>query len=722
MVAEIDTTEARRKALRNGEEDPVVVAQRFLNIYRQMHIFSAERKEAFDKMLLELSPSIRGIFGSLPGGAILQDYVDDLAEKAGVEKSSQSSENMSLDNEANQQAQILATALAKAQSQTPSAPIGSGTAKLSMDENFAGEFAKIIGNIFQEQAISQKSSIEKLASDLSKTQLFIAKTLKENKDEQRAEVGVLCKAIIKSQTALSSSLTSAIAMQTDSSSKNENETKQLIENVLDNQKQLNIRIDKVEELSAAKANDNIKLIEVFEKSQAEIIKGLSNLQSNNSITISRTDEDDERLVKLISQSQESLIKTVMATNLQQNNNSATQNNNANNIQINTTDSSGHLMLLVEKIATLQAANEKNLEKAIVKAIEAQSKIYDKISRKQTEKLAEVIAEGLRSNAGNTCISQPTADSSTQELSSISTIDNDYHVNNTFNSLPQADEDSTIFNDIVDMSNQEVSNVDYNASETLQEESSLIEDNVVVLADETPKKKKKRKKKKKNALDNPIQTNEEELIDLTSFQDVSPIHADVVTNSEILEDDIEIVLPTQDFSVEETLLDGQAAETEDVALASTFEDSQENTSNNELVDYPNDSVFENDNKKYFDTTQVEETIDEWKENNSVADELSKDDWGFGEDKPVESSNDNIEGQDWEWVYVEDDNNTGYLEVEAIGDNSFIYQGDLYTQERFFSNEQIVSGSSPVYVKNKLQVYDEAEDQEFIDPYKNSILKD
>ena len=33
------TTEARRKAQRNGEEDPVVVAQRFLNIYRQIHIF-----------------------------------------------------------------------------------------------------------------------------------------------------------------------------------------------------------------------------------------------------------------------------------------------------------------------------------------------------------------------------------------------------------------------------------------------------------------------------------------------------------------------------------------------------------------------------------------------------------------------------------------------------------------------------------------------------------
>ena len=55
------TSEARRKAQRNGEEDPVVVAQRFLNIYRQIHIFNAEKKAAFNKMLLALSPQIRGI-------------------------------------------------------------------------------------------------------------------------------------------------------------------------------------------------------------------------------------------------------------------------------------------------------------------------------------------------------------------------------------------------------------------------------------------------------------------------------------------------------------------------------------------------------------------------------------------------------------------------------------------------------------------------------------
>ena len=34
----------KSERLRNGEEDPLTVAQRYLNVYRQMHIFSKEKK------------------------------------------------------------------------------------------------------------------------------------------------------------------------------------------------------------------------------------------------------------------------------------------------------------------------------------------------------------------------------------------------------------------------------------------------------------------------------------------------------------------------------------------------------------------------------------------------------------------------------------------------------------------------------------------------------
>ena len=65
------------------EDDPVIIAQRFLNIFRQLHIFTDERKQAFNQMILEQPAEIRGMFSSLPGGAVLQQYVDELEEKNG---------------------------------------------------------------------------------------------------------------------------------------------------------------------------------------------------------------------------------------------------------------------------------------------------------------------------------------------------------------------------------------------------------------------------------------------------------------------------------------------------------------------------------------------------------------------------------------------------------------------------------------------------------------
>ena len=721
MAIEIDTTEARRKALRNGEEDPVVVAQRFLNIYRQMHIFSAERKEAFNQMLLELSPSVRGIFGSLPGGTILQDYVDDLAEKAGIDKSVHTSEDTSLNSETNQQAQILATALAKAQSQTSSATnVVAGSAKLSMDKDFAENFARIMGNVIQEQTASQNSNLEKLTLDLSKTQLFIAKTLKENKDEQRLEIGALCKAIIQSQTALSSSLTSALTMQTDFSNKTESETKRLIDIVLESQKQLSLHINKMEELSSNKANDNIKLIEAFEKSQSEIIRSLSNIQSNNSAALSRTAEDDERLVQLISQSQENLIKTVMSASLQQNNNSTMQsNNNANNIQINTTDNSGQLMLLVEKIAALQAANEENLEKAIIKAVEAQSKIYDKISRKQTKELAEVIADGLRSSGGVTYVSQPIVEQSAQTSSNYATAESNFQINDSFDILPQSDDIIETFDNVADIYNQEVLNDTSEDFEILQEEISLTSENTEIF-EEVPKKKKKRKKKKKSVLTASVQVNEEKGFDNTLPQDSNL--ADTITNN-MFNNDSDIVLPIQEFDVKDFSLNEQALEIDDIADAAISADIQESISEDEkLISPTTDNISKNNNTEYFDIVSTEVTADDWGFNDISTDETPKNEWGFGEHRSIENSNDNIEGQDWEWVYVEDNEDKDYLEVESIGDNTFIYKGDLYTQEKVSGDNQIMYGSSPIYVKNKLQIYDEVNSQDFADPYKNSILKD
>ena len=67
------------------ESDPVIIAQRLLNLYRQLHIFSQEKKEAYNQMLLEQTPEVKRTLGNLPGGIVLQQYIADIEEEAGLE-------------------------------------------------------------------------------------------------------------------------------------------------------------------------------------------------------------------------------------------------------------------------------------------------------------------------------------------------------------------------------------------------------------------------------------------------------------------------------------------------------------------------------------------------------------------------------------------------------------------------------------------------------------
>ena len=150
-------------AEKNKGEEPIVIAQRYLNIFRQLHIFDDSRKAAFNQSLLDLPPEIRGMFSNLPGGSVLQEYVNNLERKAGITRdrtlnpaatASASSEEMS-------QAKILATALAEAQMQAaaqmqqaapimaPAAAGAAGPSKIVADAAFAEEIAKAVSAAIQ---------------------------------------------------------------------------------------------------------------------------------------------------------------------------------------------------------------------------------------------------------------------------------------------------------------------------------------------------------------------------------------------------------------------------------------------------------------------------------------------------------------------------------------------------------------------------------------------
>ncbi len=773
MALESDkTTEARRKALRNGEEDPVVVAQRFLNIYRQMHILSPERKEGFNKMLLELSPEIRGLFSSLPGGAMLQDYADELAEKSGVQRSVHTTTTSpKMSEEAHQQAQILATALAKAQAQAqpqvqvqPQPQAFSGAngvgvvaapSKLSLDKDFAAEFAKIIGGLIEEQTNTQKEGLDKLTADLSKVQLYLAQSMEKNREDQRQEINTLCKTIAdsskigavlqsrelknicqtitenyriereeqhqeisalcqtiaQSQNSINASLAAfaqafpSKSLSSDNVASNDTVAQKLIEVVLEGQKQLNLRLDKVEATSLSRANDNKELIAAFEKSQTEVIKSLSNINIGTS-NVSRFEANDEKLLKLIGDSQEKLVQAVLSANIQQNNTSQA-NNNANNIQINTTDNSAQILLLVDKISALQAANDQNLEKAISKAIKEQSKLYDRISARQTKELAEIFAQSLKEislpvyNVAPPVYNQNRSEFITDEAS-LNNVAEDSYESANYNS------------EIVNEENISETVDNFIPRETEEETSTPAKINEIVATDnfseaEAPVKKKKKKKKKKKQTDEIVNNLVSE-----SKEDTVPL------------DDIISEMPQPKFLEEEI---SPVEETISAELSSQEEaksDSPSPFKTNKVDDILSSEDKAENILQEEQSMSGEETSEETSDiaqDSSIS--SSGEDWGFSPvpekpEAPTDNSNDNAD-EDWEWVYVNDEQEE-IPYMEAIGDNSYICSSDLYGQEKVVDDNPPIYQTAPLEISDRFHIFDNTDDNDFVDPYQNSVLKD
>ena len=199
-----EINEARRKAMRNGEEDPVTVAQRYLNIYRQMHIFSPERKAAFDKMLLDVPPNIRTILASLPGGLMLQDYIGDLLEKQGgtvVDTEQAPSSNKPIletvlekSNLAQEQVQTQPQAQPQPQTVQTVPVIQGGNMEISLGKDFAEQFAGAFEALLKKQSDLHNQSLEKISADLNRGQQELAQYLSKNQENEQKIFVAIAKA------------------------------------------------------------------------------------------------------------------------------------------------------------------------------------------------------------------------------------------------------------------------------------------------------------------------------------------------------------------------------------------------------------------------------------------------------------------------------------------------------------------------------------------------
>lgn len=684
-----EIAEVRRKALRNGEEDPVVVAQRYLNIYRQMHIFPPERKEAFNKMLLDLPEDIRNIFGALPGGLMLQDYINDLIEKHGgkveAPKNSDTKDSSPiLDAALSQTVQKQNTEV-----QQPVQVVQGGNMSVSLGKDFAEQFASAFDNIIQRQSQMQADSLAKLSSDLNKGQMSLAQYITQNKDMQLQAIAELTETLKQNQSNNTSNVSIDNSKVIESS--------EILKRLEDNQKEINLRLTKMETTSLNNGGMNPEVLQALIKSNEEIMQKVVSTQIQNSApqNLVVNNDNTERLLELIEHSQAQLIEGVVQKILQNNQFSAQaqSNNNANNIQINTPDTSAQTLMLVNKIADLQASNEKNMETAIERLIEAQKEIYTKIDNERGKEIADAIINGLKSSSLMVNAYIPSEN---------------YIQNNTNSQIPTVNSDN--------FTKDEVKNEVYEAenNNSVYEESKLVNDSEYNIKDveeknlndssvEISKKNKKKKKKKK---DKP----------LLSTQEVYNNWQGEEEESYQKDAELDKLLSVPDPKNEEPIWN--------------FDDEKEDDKNvNDITEEVNDVVIKDEKAQYSDMEQLpqednivsdinedkrEDVSDSFVQQNDNDEEkitfnldaINSDDWGFGDnnDAPKEDIfTPEITEQPFEESH----------EVEFIGNNSYIYMDELLEQDNSVDNSPIIYDVSYPKLKIEPQIYDDMDED--TDPY-------
>ena len=169
MVEELKEASDIKKLIgkNKGDEDPLLVAQRFLNIFRQLHIFDQQRREEFNSMILALPPEIRGSFGNLPGGSLLQEYVDELEISRGMQRSSTTTPQIKPAAPSSSESKESPLARAKNANQAgTTTQVLSGEAKIVADANFAQVLSQSVSSALMAANASQNSNLDQFLQKL----------------------------------------------------------------------------------------------------------------------------------------------------------------------------------------------------------------------------------------------------------------------------------------------------------------------------------------------------------------------------------------------------------------------------------------------------------------------------------------------------------------------------------------------------------------------------
>ena len=71
-------------ASEKDEESPILAAQRYLNIFHQIHIFNQAKKDEFNKSLMDMPEKTKKLLATMPGGRVLLEHLKELEDQQGI--------------------------------------------------------------------------------------------------------------------------------------------------------------------------------------------------------------------------------------------------------------------------------------------------------------------------------------------------------------------------------------------------------------------------------------------------------------------------------------------------------------------------------------------------------------------------------------------------------------------------------------------------------------
>ena len=545
-------------------------------------------------MILEQPAEIRGMFSSLPGGAVLQQYVDELEEKNGLVRSTPDAAPQA-DYEEETRAKILATALAEANNQhhTPSADTQAETAQIAAQaaaeaaaRAAAEAQAKIAVQAAQaakEAAAAAQAQIQAQAQALAQAQAQLQAQQQAQQTGQASPAKTVFQPISSTFTAdasfakeIASALKEAIAANDD------------------------IRKKDSEAVTQAIVSSQNKLAEI--------------MAQNNKANI----EAQNRLAQM-------LVQNNTAAN------ASSSNNNANNIQINT------------------AATFPPVDEMLNGIVKIQSELFREMAKTQTSELSSIITLALKESQQLSTQSIITAIKEMQKENlkflqahpvvytapAAQAVPEDYHVSpvpwaEPLRPLPDEEINAAPAAPVIQTTDI--------SREIFGDDTEDNDDTEIIAGGEeiaVQKKKKKKKKKKKNSEGLSLDSLASSLFDKVSTltDKVSNLSgkknqkeedpAEKAANDFSFPEDQEASNGSLDFSLFDNDVPSAAAEPEKTAeLSPASEDTAADEDQWEYVEVPAEEILSQLQPEQ--TAQTEEPVSEEQSSAVLAD---NDDWGY-----------------------------------------------------------------------------------------------